>query len=220
MNTLSLPIRAEGRPDKELHTEFVRVITFEDLPRAHQRTRPEGTLDKIRSIHHYIALLIAAGLPAHEVAQRSGRTLARVNQLVVTPIFVQLIEEKRKALEGDAKVHILDNLMRWDRLQTAALDEIQERIEEEPEKFTVSQLLSIAGEGGDRAGPTKKSVQVNANFDFADRLAAARKKMFGEDARLVEPSGASTAPLMESPALGSPSLERDREDRPLAGKCQ
>src|SRR5215472_8008520 len=61
MNSLSLPINARGQPPADVRVEFVREITLEDLPRAHNRTTEYPTIKNLKSIHHYMALLLASG---------------------------------------------------------------------------------------------------------------------------------------------------------------
>src|SRR5690606_34802439 len=62
---------------------------------------------------------------------------------------------------------------------TSALDELQERLEDEPEKISVGQLIEVSKLGADRTGhgPQTSQTNLNINVGLGDRLEAARKRI-------------------------------------------
>jgi len=109
-----------------------------------------------------------------EVSYYTGYTPERVYQLCQDPAFQNLVEVHRKELR-DANLEVTQ------RLGNLAVDVIQtlhERVLENPEEVTTSQLTEIAKTTLDRIGygPQTKSTNVNVNVDMAGRLEAARRR--------------------------------------------
>lgn len=186
MNTLALPLKSRGAPSLPLRMEIDRDIALADLPRAHTRTFVPKPLEEMKSIHHQMAHLLASGWKNKEVAEYFGRSESRISVLLSTPSFRQLVEDYRKDIIDGRREEAVAERNIFHRNMTLAADMLHERMEDQPDSFTNSQLLAIAADGADRVGLMKRSGSLSVNLDFADRLEAARR------------------------ALGGPSLERNR----------
>lgn len=177
MNTLALPVR--GRPPKQAEVTGVRPIRREDLPKTLEPRHYRPGLQKIRDSHHLAAQLFAAGMDLSEISAATGYSIGRLSTLRGDPAFDELVAQKRAAIEAGRQETIIDNSLRAVRLAAASLEELQARLEDDPERFTNKELLAMASDAMDRTGPAKRQTNVNVNFDFADRLAAARRRAFG-----------------------------------------
>jgi hypothetical protein len=129
-------------------------------------------INRFRDSHHQMARLFASGMRVSEVAEHTGYSVSRVSLFHTSPAFQQLIAEKRKIVEevfADRLTAyndlILSNGMKAERKIADKLDD-----DDEGEELSVRELISIARDAADRVGLAKKSVQVNANMDFAAML--------------------------------------------------
>lgn len=118
-------------------------------------------LRQLRSSHHVIARLLAAGLNPTEVSKRTGYSNSRISVLQNDPAFKELLE-----FYGNEQSELASNMVeRLASLSTDAMDVMQERLEDDPESFTNSQLTEIIKTGADRsdAPPVTKSINLNQN---------------------------------------------------------
>ena len=158
-----------GRPPGKPQVGELRELRLDELQ------RPRGkvpAISRFRDSHHQMARLFASGMRVSEVAQQTGYSVSRVSLFHTSPAFQQLIAEKRKVVEevfADRLTAyndlILTNGLKAERKIADKLDD-----DDENEEMSVRELISIARDAADRVGLAKKSVQVNANMDFAAML--------------------------------------------------
>jgi hypothetical protein len=131
-------------------------------------------LKKIRPRHHALAKALARGMRPGIAAATHGFSVSRVSILASDPTFKDLIEFYRRE-ESDAH---LEQQGRLSGIAVAALDELAERLEDEPEKLTVAQLTKLASLGADRTGNgPKASSDVNVTFNIAEKMRKAQERL-------------------------------------------
>lgn len=143
--------------------EVLREITEEDLPllRAELtehnwgRARAQsgvGVLTALRMGHQQLAQMLASGLAPQEAAWATGRSISSVQSLLADPAFQELLAyyaENQRERDFNA----------FERLVTlggTAMGVLQERLEENPDKFTNNELRQLMEASMDRsAAPAK-----------------------------------------------------------------
>lgn len=156
MAVSALPRGRRGNP--KLAPTYVGDILPEDMPQILANPAPppaERPLQRIRHSHHLAARLLAEGRNAVEVAAIIGYTPARVNQLRKDPAFMEL--EAFYKTQVDSKY--LNVHERLAMLGVAVTEEIQQRLEEEPDAFTNEELRRLAETTLDRGGYGPKSTR-------------------------------------------------------------
>lgn len=176
--------RTQGRAAKPLDAVVLRSLTSADLSLlADEKGSKPSAIKRLSDRHHALARNLAAGMSESEAAIIVGLTLNRVSILKGDPAFEELLEFYRQ----DVTRVYRDMHEKLHGVATTALNLIEERLEDEPEKVSTSQLLEITKMGADRSGfgPATTNTNVNVNIDLAGRLEAARKRV--EDRRkLIE----------------------------------
>lgn len=169
-------IRTRGRAAQPLTASLARELTEADIAAlSAEKGSKAPALKRISDRHHALARAISSGMPQGEAALMCGYDISRVSILCADPAFQQLLsfyrDEKDKAFRS-----VQDKLA---GLASDVLDEIQTRVEDEPEKITTAQLLQIASFAADRSGngPASSTTNVNLNVGLADRLEAARRRV-------------------------------------------
>lgn len=119
----------------------VREITQEDLPNI---SPPRGTaslptIDKLRSSHHQIAQLIAAGRADYDVALITGYSAAYITRMKNNPTFQGLLAH----YEGVEQLQFADAMERLKVLGLDAAEELQERLATNGEDFSVGELTEL-----------------------------------------------------------------------------
>lgn len=112
-----------------------------DLTRAElEETKPKGVspppIAKLRDTHHALARAIASGLKDVQVSALTGYSQSRISILKGDPTFAGLIAFYRDNLD---EVY-LDLHKRMADLSGSVLTELQERFEEDPDKFSLTFL--------------------------------------------------------------------------------
>lgn len=108
---------------------------------------------KIRNSHHQLARHIASGTQLIEVSAITGYTVAYISNLKNDPAFRELLEYYEKQKEAI----FVDTTERAKAVSIAALEELQERIDQAPETFKHRELMELAtlGNGlGPRNAPS------------------------------------------------------------------
>lgn len=137
------PSRGGRRPSAELVIEIVRPLSEADLPKL---TSPDPIGSKpipiatLRSSHHQLAQLLAQGRPDTEVALITGYSPSRISILRADPSFSELLESYRE-IRNEIFV---DTLERMKILGLSTLDELQERLESAPERWSNRELMEMA----------------------------------------------------------------------------
>lgn len=166
-------------------------------------------LKALRYSHHQLARLLAEGVRPGEAAALSGYCASRISILQQDPAFQELIS----FYAGRKDEILVDVAGRLKSLTLDALDALQERLTEEPERVETSELRLIAAEGLDRIGFGKTSKSVNVSFAMTSeeinelRSAVARERSARDGAggsavitREAYLASASTASRSASPS--------------------
>lgn len=193
---LELSPRIHGAAAKKLQVGVVRSLTPEDLPLLSMDRKSgaaEYSLKRLSQRHHSLARLIATGTKPEDAAAIMSYELATVYRISVDPAFKELVNFYQRDLD----VQMRNNFDRLVGVAADALDELQTRLEEEPEKFSNGQLMEVAKMGADRSGngPSSSSVTVSINMNIADRMKAAREAArMASDPKLIEQTVNSREP--------------------------
>lgn len=133
----------KGREAPELLIEIVRGLTSEDLGKL-QSPDSLGTspipIQALRASHHNLAQVLARGTPDSEAALITGYSPTRISILKKDPSFAELMASYKTIRE-----HVfVDTLERMKILGLSTLDELQERLETTPERWTNRELMEMA----------------------------------------------------------------------------
>lgn len=176
LDQLDFAPRGAGRASKALIAEMGRDLRESDLSLLTQERGIQAPqIKKLRDRHHALARALAAGMRDHEASAITGYSISRISILKSDPTFQDLLSGYT---EASAEV-FADFVTRASGLALEAVNELHERLEEEPDSFTHAQLLEVVKTTADRSGnaPVQRSVAINANVDLGDRLAAARRRL-------------------------------------------
>lgn len=114
----------------------------------------QPTLAKLRNTHHALARLLAQGVHNNEISAITGYTPSRISTLKGDPAFAELVAY----YASQVKEVFVDVASRIAAVGLTALEEIADRLDEEPEKFTIGQLQSLVDS---TIGPKAKGPQGN-----------------------------------------------------------
>ena len=107
---------------------------------------------RLRTQHHHLARLMSQGIHDNEVARITGYSISRVSILKQDPAFTELVTYYK----SQADAQFVDVHHKLAGLGEAAVEELQERLEEDPTQFKTGDLLKIGEFALDRStGPPK-----------------------------------------------------------------
>jgi hypothetical protein len=106
----------------------------------------------LRYNHHLLAKAVASGKSLLECSNLCGLTVARISDLKNDPAFQELVSFYAEELN---EVYV-DVHQRMAALGTSVLEELQERFESEPEKFSKRELMDLFTTMADRSIATAK----------------------------------------------------------------
>jgi len=201
------PIRTSGRAPKPLEGEIVRQLNSADLALLEtERGIKAPSLKKLRDSHHAIARCIAQGLPNTEIMVITGYSASRISILKGDPSFQELVafyKEQNNEAYTEAATDATAKLV---AVRNDALDELSDRLNDEPEKIATETLLDFVKITADRTGhgPASKSTNLHLHMDLADRIAAGRRRV----AQLGAPQSSqekALPPAIEGSAVRLPS---------------
>jgi len=169
-----------------LAIEIVRALSPEDVPLL---SKPPAvgsqapTIQALRASHHQLAQLLARGMPATEASLVTGYSLSRISILKSDPTFIELLANYTTSRE----IAFADTLERMRILGLSTLDELQDRLESDPARWSNRELMEMAelmlvkpriatpmgqasalGTGGGQSGSSAGGVTVNVKFVTAD----------------------------------------------------
>lgn len=179
-------VRTRGRAALPVAAELVRELAPADLEMlAVEKGSKTPALKKISDRHHALARNIAAGMPVGEAALICGYDISRVSILRNDPAFQELVEFYRE--EKDRAFRSVQDKLAG--ITSDVLDELQTRLEDEPEKMTVPQLLQLLTAAADRSGfgPASSTTNLNVNVGLADRLEEARRRVRERRMKTISP---------------------------------
>jgi len=174
--------RTTGRAARPVEARAVRPLEEADLVLlGEEKGSRAPALKRLGERHHALARALASGLSPGEAAVICRYELSRVSILQSDPAFRELLTFYR----DDVNRQYLGLHEQLSGLASDAAEELATRLTEEPEKFSIGQLMEVTKMGADRTGhgPQSSSTNVNVNVDLAGRLEAARKRV---QARTIE----------------------------------
>lgn len=168
-------VRTTGRAPTLITATVVRELAAEDLELLSiEKGSKPSALKRISDRHHALARAIASGMPDYEAAAVTGYDISRISILKSDPAFEELLSFYR-AEKDRAFRSVQDKLA---GIASDALDELQTRVEDTPEKLSVNQLMQLVQLGADRSGNGPSSTtNTNVTVGAADRLEAARARV-------------------------------------------
>lgn len=141
---------ARGAKRQVVQMSYVRDLNAGDLDLI-LNPPPKGSLTtplaRLRASHHFLARLLAEGRRPGECSLMTGYSPSRISILQNDPAFMDLVAYYKEA----AEVKYLDVHERLASLGMATLDELQERLEEQPDGFKNRELLELAEFALDRS---------------------------------------------------------------------
>jgi hypothetical protein len=117
--------------------------------------RKDGTAPRLQTLrynHHLLAKAVAAGKSLIECSNLTGLSGPRISDLKNDPAFQELVSYYAEELN---EVYI-DVHQRMAALGTSVLEELAERFEADPEKFTKRELMDLFTTMADRSIATAK----------------------------------------------------------------
>lgn len=169
-----LDLRTVGRASKPLVVEGVRELAPADILSLQVETgeRPKE-IKKLRQRHHALAKALASGIPDGDAAIFCGYTQSHVSILKADPSFKELLEFYSRMQENEYR-ELHEKIA---ALGEDSVDEITQRLEDNPDDFSIGQLLEVSKLALDRSGyGPQTSTNVNVNIGLADKLAAGRQR--------------------------------------------
>jgi hypothetical protein len=176
--------RTRGRAAVPLSAEFVRELEAVDLELlSAEKGSSAPALKRISERHHALARALAGGMSKSEAALVCNYDISRISILLADPSFQELMAFYK--IEKDRAFRSVQDKMAG--INSDALDILQDRIEDEPDKLSVGQILQIITITSDRTGNGPSSTQtVNVNEGMANRLEEARKRVAARRNKIIE----------------------------------
>jgi len=213
----------KGRRPAPIHYGPPRALTEADIASMWER-QGEGAkgiprIKTLRYNHHLLAKAVASGKSLLECSQMCGLSVHRISDLKNDPAFQELVSFYAEELN---EVYV-DVHQRMAALGTSVLEELQERFEAEPEKFTKRELMDLFTTMADRSiatakgGPNPQQVIATGNgsglalqINFVSPATAEPETL---EAKVV--SGALTPPSpTQAPAALTLPLSDDEREAP------
>lgn len=200
-------VQLRGRPAAEIHVELVRQVNEADLAllvSGAERPSQPITLKKMRDSHHALAAVLARGTDDAEASLITGYSVGTIRWLKAEPTFKELLEFYR----GNEKAVKADVLERLSTLSLDCIEELRDRLNDDPTVIKVRELLDIAVMGLDRTGhgPSSKQVVTNLTLTAEDMERLARGRDYAAGVEVVEVLQVRSKPQVSS-ALELPLVQ-------------
>jgi hypothetical protein len=101
---------------------------------------PVQTLSRISSKHHELAALVARGMSDVEISVATGYSGAYLSTLRQDPSFAELVAYYR----DQSEIAAVDGLKRLHQLGMSAVDELQKRVDENPDDWSNGSMMRLA----------------------------------------------------------------------------
>lgn len=141
---------ARGAKRQPIFMAFQRELTRSDLDlvlNPPEKGIVASPIAKLRNSHHMLARLLAEGRKNGECALMTGYSPSRISILQNDPAFQDLLAYYK----ANTEAKYLDVHERLATLGLATLDELQERLEENPDSFSNKDMLALAEFALDRS---------------------------------------------------------------------
>lgn len=144
----------KGRRPAPIFYNVTRHLNEADIAALwdHQRDNTGPKIKALRYNHHILAKAVASGKNGIECANLTGMTQTYISLLKNDPAFQELVSFYADEMN---EVYV-DVHQRMATLGTSILEELTERFEADPDKFTKRELLEIFTAMADRSIPTAK----------------------------------------------------------------
>lgn len=190
--------RTNGRTPKAVTAVERRELGPADLQsREVEIGGGADSLKRLSTKHHNLARMLAQGVRVAEAAPAVGYTPTRVSMLNADPAFKELVAFYKRDLD----IAWMDMHEKLAALSSDAVEELSDRLENDPESMDDEMLKSLVTLGADRTGygPSSSTTQtVKVSVGLADRLSAARKRVSeANEARVIEHQEAENEPVHE-----------------------
>jgi hypothetical protein len=152
------PARGGRKSSAPLFIGEPRELTEDDLKELVNPSALNSApsqLQRIRSTHHRLAQLIAEGRKGTEISLIMGYSQSRISVLQSDPAFQELVA----FYKNQTAAVFLNVQERLADLGMAATEELRERLEENPGKFTHRDLLEVQKSAFDRSIAPPKVTQ-------------------------------------------------------------
>lgn len=173
-----LPEARGGRkPGLEVVLEVVRVLQPNDLQALGEAApSPSQRLSRVRASHHALAQILATGVSNAEASARTGYSPAYISSLQNDPAFQELMQHYAVVTEEI----FVDTVKQMQMLGQGVIGELQQRLDENPGKFTNRELTEIMettvvkpmqrGQGtqGGPGSPTPGGFSIEVKFRAAN----------------------------------------------------
>lgn len=173
---LDIAPRLKGRATKVVSVRYVRDLQPGDLALlASERGIAAAPIKRLRDRHHALARCIAQGMSAADASAVTGYELATISMLKSDPSFRELVANYHRVEDSV----MADFMQRTTTLTLTAMNNLQEKLEDDENPVPVSMELEIFKAGADRIGhaPVQKNQNINVNLGTGDRLSAARARL-------------------------------------------
>lgn len=173
---LPLDIRTRGRTAKSVELELVGEIVEADLALlGASRGSAAPPIKRLRDTHHALARVLASGASCADASAITGYSPSRISILQADPQFQELLAHYR----GQSSEVVADFRNRMAGMGLDALQELQHRLEEDPDGFSSQLLLELTKVMADRTGHApagKGGTAVQVNVNLGERMAKARER--------------------------------------------
>ena len=130
---------------RELTGGDIQALAEGEAAPAYTQAKP---LARLSTIHHQLAKAVAEGRKNVDIAAATGLSSVRISQLKADPAFQELVAHYAKSVD-----HIYcDAHSRLAQTAVLTLDELNSRLEADPDKFSNRDLKEIAEMALDRSG--------------------------------------------------------------------
>lgn len=182
-----------------------RELTAEDMVTLATVSLNGGfkTLQKVRTIHHTIARLLASGMKAVDVSVMTGFSPNRITDLASRdPMFQELVAH----YAGQEDARFADVRDRMAQLGVDAADILLHRIDNDPESIGTDQLRQILVSALDRGGhaPVQRSQSLNVNLSAEELM---KIKQASNESTVIKDKGGARPPVGDSGAIGAAGIE-------------
>lgn len=193
----------EGLVEEKDLAEYCELVSKGEV--LSPENKSETDVQQLRARHHSVARLLAAGTPEGVVAAITRYSPAYISNLKHSPAMQELIAHYRGPHQEAAQV--LGEKLRV--MADQATDLLMEKMVNEPDELTPTELVAISKLGHDRSGmgPSSK-LDVNAQHTVVDLAELQRLRNSVREAESPRISRTVT-PLL-------PSLSKDDDDADAA----
>lgn len=169
-------------------------------------------IKRLRESHHRLARLFAQGVRNHEIAEMTGYSRQRVNDLTRDPMFQELVANYREQLNETWKEDQRDYYATLNKgrdiAAQLATDWMQELRDGDVEDIPIRTVMALHDTFADRTGFGRKTTNYNINVDVKARLDQALRRT--RDITLSPLSIGNGSSVLKAEGDPSPPLPQPR----------